>query len=45
MNVVLVLAGGVGSRMGLNVPKQYYEVAGRHPKYTGWINTWQQMNR
>ncbi len=26
MNVAIVLSGGVGSRMGLNIPKQYVEV-------------------
>lgn len=28
-NVVLVLAGGVGSRVGANIPKQYVEVDGK----------------
>jgi len=28
MNIAIVLSGGIGSRMGLNVPKQYVEVAG-----------------
>lgn len=26
MNIALILAGGVGSRSGLNIPKQFYEV-------------------
>ncbi|MDE7114279.1 MAG: 2-C-methyl-D-erythritol 4-phosphate cytidylyltransferase, partial [Acetatifactor sp.] len=29
MNVALILAGGTGSRLGADVPKQYLEVAGR----------------
>lgn len=29
MNVALILSGGVGSRMGLNIPKQYMKVAGK----------------
>ena len=29
MNVALILSGGTGSRMGLDIPKQYLEVAGR----------------
>lgn len=29
MNVALILAGGTGSRLGTDVPKQYLEVAGR----------------
>lgn len=29
MNIAIILSGGVGSRMGLNVPKQYIEVGGR----------------
>lgn len=29
MNVVLILSGGTGTRMGLDVPKQYLEVGGR----------------
>ena len=28
MNIAIVLSGGIGSRMGLDVPKQYVEVAG-----------------
>lgn len=28
MNIAVVLSGGIGSRMGLDVPKQYVEVAG-----------------
>lgn len=28
MNHVIILAGGVGSRMKMNIPKQYYEVKG-----------------
>lgn len=28
MNAVLVVAGGIGSRMGLDIPKQFYEVDG-----------------
>lgn len=29
MNVAVILAGGTGSRMGLDTPKQYYEVKGK----------------
>ncbi len=29
MNVAVILAGGTGSRMGLETPKQYYEVNGK----------------
>lgn len=29
MNIALVLAGGIGSRIGSNVPKQYIEVGGK----------------
>ena len=29
MNIAIILSGGVGSRMGLNMPKQYVEVCGR----------------
>lgn len=28
-SIAVILAGGVGSRMGLELPKQFYEVAGR----------------
>lgn len=30
MNIVVVIAGGVGSRMGANVPKQFIKVKGKH---------------
>lgn len=29
MNYAIVLSGGTGSRMGLDIPKQYYKVAGK----------------
>ena len=29
MNVALILAGGVGARVGASVPKQYIEVLGK----------------
>lgn len=29
MNLVAVLAGGIGARMGLTIPKQFYEFAGK----------------
>ena len=29
MNHVVIVAGGVGSRMRLDIPKQYYEVGGK----------------
>lgn len=29
MNVAIILAGGVGSRIGANVPKQFIEIAGK----------------
>lgn len=29
MNIALILSGGTGSRMGLDIPKQYVEVKGR----------------
>ena len=29
MNVVLILSGGIGTRLGTNIPKQYIEVNGR----------------
>ena len=28
-NVVVILAGGVGSRLGLSTPKQFFKVAGK----------------
>ena len=28
-HTVLILAGGVGSRVGANIPKQYVEVGGK----------------
>ena len=30
MNVAIVIAGGVGSRMGANIPKQFISVNGKH---------------
>lgn len=30
MNVVIIIAGGVGSRMGADTPKQFIEVNGKH---------------
>ena len=30
MNIAIVIAGGVGSRMGADVPKQFIEVNGKH---------------
>lgn len=30
MNIAIVIAGGVGSRMGANIPKQFIEVKGKH---------------
>ena len=27
MNIAIILSGGVGIRMGLDIPKQYIEVA------------------
>lgn len=41
MNAVLVVAGGVGSRMGLDIPKQYYEVDG-HPIISYGLRTFEQ---
>ena len=29
MNIALILAGGVGSRFGANIPKQFVEVLGK----------------
>ena len=29
MNTVLMLAGGVGARMGANIPKQFIEIKGK----------------
>ena len=29
MNIAIILSGGVGTRMGLNIPKQYVEVQGQ----------------
>ena len=29
MNIAIILSGGVGSRMGLNIPKQYVVVNGQ----------------
>ena len=29
MNIAVILAGGVGSRLGLNKPKQFLKVAGK----------------
>lgn len=29
MNIAIILSGGIGSRMGLNMPKQYLNVCGR----------------
>ena len=30
MNLAIVIAGGIGSRMGANIPKQFIEVNGKH---------------
>lgn len=30
MNIAIVIAGGIGSRMGANIPKQFIEVNGKH---------------
>ena len=30
MNIAVIIAGGVGSRMGANIPKQFIEVKGKH---------------
>lgn len=30
MNIALIIAGGVGSRMGQDIPKQFIEVKGKH---------------
>ena len=30
MNIAVVIAGGVGSRMGHNIPKQFIEIKGKH---------------
>lgn len=37
MNVVLILSGGTGTRMGLDVPKQYLEIGGRRILEYGMI--------
>ena len=29
MNIAVVLAGGVGSRLGMSLPKQFFKVAGK----------------
>lgn len=29
MNYAIILSGGVGTRLGLSLPKQYYEVNGK----------------
>lgn len=29
MNVAVILAGGIGTRLGLEIPKQYYEINGK----------------
>lgn len=29
MNYAVILSGGVGTRLGLDIPKQYYEVNGK----------------
>ena len=29
MNIAIILSGGIGSRMGMNIPKQYVEVDGK----------------
>ena len=28
-NIAIVLAGGIGSRLGLSTPKQFFKVAGK----------------
>ena len=30
MNVAIIIAGGVGSRMGASIPKQFIELDGKH---------------
>ena len=30
MNIAIIIAGGVGSRMGANIPKQFIKVKDKH---------------
>ena len=32
MNYVLLMAGGVGNRVGAGIPKQFIEVLGKEPR-------------
>ncbi len=49
MNVALVLAGGTGTRLGEDIPKQYIEVKGKpiivrmYWKCSGSIRLWMQF--
>ena len=40
MNVALILSGGTGTRMEMDVPKQYMEVGGRNALYSGKVEPW-----
>ena len=37
MNIAIILSGGVGTRMGANIPKQYIEVCGKPVIYYSFI--------
>jgi 2-C-methyl-D-erythritol 4-phosphate cytidylyltransferase len=44
MNYAIILSGGVGSRMGINIPKQYVEVAGK-PVLSYCLKTFAESNK
>lgn len=44
MNIAIILSGGVGTRMGANIPKQYIEVAGK-PVLSYCIDTFNNCKR